>query len=199
MPEPPPPPPTPPAYTYAATDIGPRSQEERDLCDRARNPDWLYLGVLVASDVASITLDTQIFKSSTSMPVRFMGPTFVGLSFGATIGGGYLALPKCANTWVPSSPREGDVRTDWPIALALATVSAGFAPVMFGVEDGIWYTQWSPGERSARIVVASVSGFAGALLPYLLPPKTWRAAKELEHLRANVDSTGMFVGYTLNF
>lgn len=169
------------------------------MCDRARHPDWLYLGVLVAADVTSITLDSQVLKHSDAMPVRFMGPAFVGLSFGATIGGGYLALPKCSNTWVPSAPREGDVRKDWPIALALAGLSAGFAPVVFGVETGPWYTQWSPGERSARIVVASLSGFTGALLPYLLPPKTWRAAKELENLRAGADASGMFVGYTFKF
>lgn len=184
---------------YAATDIGPRNQEERDLCAKASHPDWLYLGGLIVADVGSIYLDAQFFKQSNAAPVRFLGPTFVGLSFGASIGGGYLALPKCSSTWVPSAGREGDVRHDWPVALALAGLSAGFAPIVFGIEAGQWYTQWSPAERSARIVVASVAGFTGALLPYLLPPKTWRAQKELQHLRASGDQTGMMFTYTLSF
>ncbi len=196
---PPPPPPTPPAYVWAATDIGPRSQEERDLCNKARHPDWLYLGGLVLADVASIYLDTQVFKASGEPGVRFFGPAVVGLSVGATIGGGYLALPKCSNTWAYNAPPEGDVRHDWPIALALAGLSAGVAPIVFGVETGPWQPDWTTTERSMRIVVASVSGFTGALLPYLLPPKTWRAAKQLEHLRAGGDQQGAFIGYSIKF
>jgi hypothetical protein len=50
-----------------------------------------------------------------------------------------------------------------------------------------------------RLILAGTGGALGALLPYLLPPKTWRAAKELEHLRAGADAHGAFVGYTIRF
>jgi hypothetical protein len=200
LPDVPPPPPTPPGYVYAATDIGPRSQEERDLCEKARHPDWIYLGVLALSDVASIYLDSQIFKASDTQMVRYLGPTFVGLSFGASIGGGYLALPKCSNTWSYGAPPEGNIRHDWPIAIALAAVSGAFAPMVFGTETGPWRQSWAVGERSGRLVVAGVSGVVGALIPYLIPPKTWRAAKEIENLRAGADQNGaLSLTYTIRF
>lgn len=52
-----------------------------------------------------------------------------------------------------------------------------------------------------RLVLASGFGIAGALLPYLLPPKTWRAAKELERLRAapTEDGRGAFVSWRVRF
>ena len=50
-----------------------------------------------------------------------------------------------------------------------------------------------------RLVLAGTGGAIGALLPYLLPPKTWRAKKELEHIRAGATAHGGFVGYTLSF
>lgn len=50
-------------------------------------------------------------------------------------------------------------------------------------------------ERQARLIVAGVAGFGGALLPYLLPPKTWRAARKLEQLRIGADTAGFSVGY----
>jgi hypothetical protein len=58
---------------------------------------------------------------------------------------------------------------------------------------------WSTSERSLRLVLAGAGGAIGALLPYLLPPKTWRAKKELEHLRAGATAHGGFVGYSLSF
>jgi hypothetical protein len=51
-----------------------------------------------------------------------------------------------------------------------------------------------------HLVVAGVAGFAGALLPYLIPPRTWAAARELERLRFEVDGRGNpFVGYVGTF
>jgi hypothetical protein len=43
--------------------------------------------------------------------------------------------------------------------------------------------------------------FTGALLPYVpfLSPKTWRAARELQNLRAATDGKSAYVGYTLRF
>ncbi len=52
-----------------------------------------------------------------------------------------------------------------------------------------------------RLGLASAFGVGGALLPYLLPPQTWRAAKELEHLRARPteDGRGAFVSWSVRF
>jgi hypothetical protein len=51
-----------------------------------------------------------------------------------------------------------------------------------------------------HIVVAGVAGVAGAFLPYLLPPRTWAAARELEHLRVEVDGRGdPFLGFVGTF
>ena len=50
------------------------------------------------------------------------------------------------------------------------------------------------------VVTAGLAGFAGALIPYLLPPTTWSAARELEHIRAGTDGTSaLSLGYTLAF
>ena len=43
-----------------------------------------------------------------------------------------------------------------------------------------------------HLVAAGVSGFGGALLPYLLPPSTWAASRELEKIRVGTDGRGGF-------
>ena len=50
----PPPPPPPPAYVYAATDERPRTPEEKKLCVKASEPDWLYLGASVVLTAGAI-------------------------------------------------------------------------------------------------------------------------------------------------
>jgi hypothetical protein len=96
-------PPAAPAYVYAATDFGPRSAEERDLCAKADHPDWLYLGGLVALNAASWYLDSQVLKhGSESSAVRLIGAGTAGLTWGAFITGAYLSLPKCEPNWVSS-------------------------------------------------------------------------------------------------
>ena len=50
-----------------------------------------------------------------------------------------------------------------------------------------------------RLVIASAAGIGGLLLPYLLPPRTWRAAQELRRFRAGADGHAAFVSYTLSF
>ena len=51
-----------------------------------------------------------------------------------------------------------------------------------------------------HIVAAGLSGFGGALLPYLLPPRTWSAARELDKLRFGADARGnVFVSYGVTF
>lgn len=198
MDAPPPPPPVRP-LVVAPSEIEPRTPEEERLCSKASSVDWLYMGGTVLLDVGSVYLDAFWLKQAEQPGVRLLGPAFVGLSIGATIGGGYLALPKCSPTWVPGDPAEGDIRQSAPLALSLALFSSAMAPLVVGIETGPLKTDWSVTERSSRLIVAGVAGFGGALLPYLLPPKTWRAKKELEHIRLSGDEHGAFVGYSVRF
>ena len=191
----------PPPYVYAATDYRPRGAREIDLCERASSVDWLYLIGSVLADAGSIVLDEVVFQVASSESVRLVGPSLVGLSWGLTVSGGYLALPKCSSDFVRSAPPEGRVGSDWPMALGLTLLSAATAPVIVGVETGTGTVTlpWSTTERSLRLVLSGAGGAIGALVPYLLPPKTWRAAKELEHIRAGVTLHGGFVGYAFSF
>jgi hypothetical protein len=197
---PPPPPPPPPAYVYAATDERPRGPRETELCAKASKPDWLYLGTGLLLTVAAITLDNEV-KYDHSIFVRQLGPSSVGLSWGFMLGGGYLSLPKCSMDYVPSVPPEGDVRATWPMAVAFAALAAVTAPVIVAVENGSPNPAWTDGERVTRVVLASGFGVAGALIPYLLPPKTWRAVRELQRLRAGAteDGRGGFVSWGVRF
>jgi len=204
-------PPSPPAaYAYAPGDIYPRGSREEDLCATASHPDWLYLGALVALDAASFYGgSTDTFKFADSAAVRYLGPAMIGLTWGATLGGGYLALPKCEPHWVSHAPREGGVRASWPLALSFALLAGATAPIVNGIAVGSCFDarcqgglpdKWDDTERSMHLVVAGVAGFGGALLPYLLPPRTWSAAKELDHLRVGADARGNVVlGITGSF
>jgi len=201
---PPPSPPAivaPPTFAYGATDFAPITAEEKDLCDTASRTDWLYLSGLVALDVASIYLDAVGLnnKGNGEPGIRMLGPAAVGLTWGATVSGMVLALPKCSPTWVAYAPPEGDVRNPWPLAFGLALLAGATAPVTVGIETGPPGGNWTVEERAGRIIVAGVAGFAGAFIPYLLPPKTWRAAKKLENIRAGADGREAFVGYSLRF
>ena len=197
---PPPPPPPPPAYVYAATDERPRGPRETELCAKASTPDWLYLGSGVLLTALAIKLDNTV-EDSNSIFVRQLGPSSVGLTWGFTLGGGYLSIPKCSMDYVQSPPPEGDVRVAWPMAVAFAAIAGITAPILVGVENGSPSPSWDNGERVTRVVLASAFGVGGALLPDLLPPKTWRAARELEHLRAGAtgDGRGGFVSWSVRF
>jgi hypothetical protein len=197
---PPPPPPSPPAYVYAATDERPRTPHEVELCAKASTTDWLYLATGLVLTAGSITVDT-VLRTTASEGVRYLGPSAVGLTWGFTLGGVYPSLPKCSSDYVSSPPPEGNVRTDWEIAFAFAALSGLTAPVVEATETGTIPEQWSNAERVMRLVLASGFGVVGALLPYALPPKTWRAAKELEHLRAGPteDSRGAFFSWRVVF
>ncbi len=100
-----------------------------------------------------------------------------------------------------AEPPEGDVRTNWEIAVIFAALSGLVAPVVVASETGTTPPQWSNAERASRLVLASGLGIGGALLPYLIPPKTWRAAKELAHLRASAsgDGRGAFLSWGVSF
>jgi hypothetical protein len=196
----PPPPPPPPAYVYAATDERPRGPREIELCRKASSPDWLYFGTSFLLTAGAIAGDT-FARSSTSEFVRDLGPSAVGLTWGFTLGGGYLSIPKCAPDYVQSLPPEGNARTDWEIAVAFAALAGLTAPIIMATETGTIPVTWSDAERVGRLVLSSGFGIGGALLPYLLPPKTWRAAKELERLRASAteDGRGAFVSWRIRF
>jgi hypothetical protein len=205
-----------PAYAYAPGDIYPVGERERELCAKADHPDWWYLGGLFVLDMASAfansrlgaaTLDptTHLYKPNVDSPfLRQLGPASIGLAWGATIGGGYLALPKCDPHWVSHAPREGDVRSPWPLALTLATVGGMFGASMTGVFTTLQRSSeemraWTTEERAARLWIGGISGFVGALVPYLLPPRTWSGARELANIRATADAHGAGIAYSVVF
>jgi len=200
---PPPPPPAPHAYVYAATDERPRTPEEKRLCATASGVDWLYLGAGVVLTAGAVAFDTYERGPSHGLPegIRYLGPASVGLTWGFTVGGLYPSLPKCSPDYVTGAPPEGSVRTDWEIAIIFAALAGLTAPFLEAIETGTIPPDWSNTERAMRLVLASGFGIAGALVPYLLPPKTWRAAKELEHLRASptADGHGGFVSWGVRF
>jgi hypothetical protein len=193
----PPPPPT-PVYAVAPSDIYPRSGREVELCAKASRPDYLYLGSLVALDIGALWFgSSDIVKFSSSVPLRtFVGPGIIGATWGATVTGAFLALPKCEPHWVGETPREGDVRTGWPLAIALALLAGATAPIVNAVAIGYNLPiEWSTPEREAHLAVAGVAGFAGALVPYLLPPTTLSAARELDKLRFGYDGRTGYLSY----
>jgi hypothetical protein len=196
------PPPPPAVYQSAAGDIYPRTKREAELCATASRPDWLYLGGLVALDVGAIWGgSSDLVKASSSIPVRaVLGPGVIGLTWGATVGGAWMALPQCSPTWVDAPPPEGQVRVHWPLALSLAVLAGITAPVVNGIAIGFDLpVAWSTFEREMHLVVAGVAGFGGALLPYVLPPSTWSAARELERIRVSADPHSAFIGYGREF
>lgn len=222
MDAPPPNLPDPPPYVYAASDSRPRQAREIELCSQASTTDWLYLSGLGAGLVGSITLDTLVFRPTgaqkekedynvwrariegdMSLPAaRTFGSGLVGLSVGALVGGFYLTLPKCDPHFAYGPPPEGSMRSTWPTALTLGLVSAVVAPLVVAIESASPYgyiSQWEVSERAIHFVVPAVTGFVGAFLPYLLPPRTWRAAREIERIRGGVTSGGAFVGYSFTF
>ena len=210
------PPPQPTTYVYAPGDIYPRGTHEEELCAKASHPDWFYLGGIAALDVGAVWAGSSApSKYSDSLVIRFTGPAMIGLTWGLTVGGTWLALPKCNGHWVGSPPREGDIRAEWPLALSLALLAGATAPIVNGIAIGSCFTapsatsigcqgglpaNWTTFEREMHVVTAGVAGFGGALLPYLLPPSTLRAAREIDRLRFGADGRGnVFVGYTMPF
>jgi hypothetical protein len=191
----------PSAYVYAATDERPRGPREEELCKTASEFDWLYSTTWFALDAGAIVLDQYVVQSAGSPAVRLLGPGLIGFMWGGFIGGTYLALPKCSPSLVRAPPPEGEVRRYWPAALALALLAGATAPFIVGIETGTGAVTdpWSTLERSGRLIAAGTAAFGGALVPYLIPPKTWRAAKELERIRVGASASGGFVSYTLRF
>lgn len=183
----------------AGTDLYPRDAEERALCSKASTPDWLYMAVPPFLVAGAIALDSQALKYQESSIVRMIGPFTVGLTWGTLVGSIYPSLPKCDAHWVPGAPVEGDVRATWPVATAFAMLAGATAPIVLGIETGGLPTNWETIERSMRLITSGLAAFGGALLPYLVPPKTWRAMKKLQDIRAGATKDGFFVGVGFTF
>jgi len=210
-------PPQPPA---APGDIYPRGDRERDLCRKASHPDWVYLAGLVAADAAAIYYGSRrsleiahpfshaspafgpaTFKTGDVL-VRLTGPAAIGLAWGATVSGVWLALPKCSLEWVGESPREGAVRESWPLNLAFALLAGATAPIVNAIASNSYGSQplgWSDAERELHIITAGVFGFGGAFLPLLFPPATTAAAREIDKIRLSGDGRSLYIGYATTF
>jgi hypothetical protein len=185
----------------APGDIYPRDAREAELCETASRPDWLYLGGLLALDAGAVVFASRDFiKNGSSVALRLTGPVAIGLTWGATIGGAWLALPKCSPRWIGESAREGGVRASLPLALSLALLAGVTAPVVTGIAVGPAPLEWTSLESQMHLLAAGVVAFGGALLPYVLTPRTWAAARELDHLRVGVDARGQpFAAYVGTF
>jgi hypothetical protein len=186
------------AQRIAATEYAPREGRERELCMQASRADTLYMAITAKAFLGSIIIQVAT-KNASDIGVRMLGPGFVGLSWGWMLGGGYLAFPKCHPNFVGDPPPEGGGRPAWPVAITLAALSGATAPMITGVVTGPLVSTWTTEERVTRLVVAGVSAVAGALLPYLLPPRTWRAARELERLRIEAGPQGAVLGWHTTF
>jgi hypothetical protein len=205
-PDPPSLPPSPAAFEAPDTrgsapgDIYPRTAAEHELCARASHPDWAYIAALGALDAGAIlfsSLGVVNAKGWGSYP-SMIGPLVLGTAWGATVGGLWLALPKCSPTWVGEPPPEGNVRADWPLAISLAALAGATAPMVNAIVVGSndLPLEWSTVERELHVIVAGVAGFGGALLPYLFPPRTFGAVRELDRIRVGMDGRGsVFFGY----
>lgn len=197
-------------YVYAATDHRPRTAEERELCETADHPDWLYIGALGLLNVGSVFFDKvttaepggasataspqeaqdaadaqRRYARDSSAALRLVSASTVGLTWGALVSGFYLALPKCNRNWVPSAPREGRVRANLPLSITLSALASATAPLFVAIETGPFSSSWGVPERSMRVLFPMATGLIGSLLPYipLLAPKTWRASLKLNDLR----------------
>ncbi len=185
----------------AATDLGPASPAEADLCARGSRVDWPYLGALALADAGSVVLDSQTLQGSAQAGVRMVGPALVGLTWGWTVGAFTMTLPQCSPRWLGALPPEGETRSRWPLAVSFSVLAAALGPVVIGLEtgEGSSTLAWSPGERVSRLVVAGAAGLVGSLLPYALPPAPYRAMRALSHLRAGGDAHGAVVSYAAAF
>ncbi len=168
------------------------------MCEKAAKTDWLYLSVAGLTTVGAVWLNGET-KFAPSVPIRFAGPATIGLSVGWLVGSLPLALPQCSETGMRFGGREGDVRSYFFLGASLALGSAALASITMAIATGQQPQEWSTLERSARVATASAFAFGGALLPYLLPPKTWRAAEELRKLRFEAGAESAFVGYSTSF
>jgi hypothetical protein len=183
---------------YAPGDIYARGEHERKLCEKAAKVDWLYLSVTGLTTVGAVWLNGET-KFAPSVPVRFAGPAAIGLSVGWLVGSLPLALPQCSETGMRFGGREGDVRSSFFLGASLALAGAALASVTMAVATGQQPQEWGTIERAGRVATTAAVAFGGALMPYLLPPKPWRAAQELRKLRFESGNNSALIGYTTSF
>ena len=191
--------PEPPGYVYAATDIRPRQTREIDLCKRAADFDYVYTGVMAAGLTASILVGTDQLKEAHQPGVRLLGPAAIGFFWGGFLSGGWLSLPKCDPLWAGGPPPEGDVRASWPLALTISMLVVATAPAVDYIFLGPVDTDWRVSERSARVFVAMGAGVLGSLFPYVVPPSTWAARKEIDRMRVTPVAGGAMLGWGTSF
>lgn len=189
----------PPAYTYAVTDLGPRQAREVQLCKDASTFDWQYTGAWLLGFLGSVYLNIGYLKHTNEPGIRLIGPGLVGFTWGGTLSGGYLSLPKCDPNWAPSIPPEGDVRATWPLATAITILAGATGPIMDFTFLGPVKSEWTVPERSARVFVGIGAGVLGSLLPYVLPPRTWAAKREIEKMRLEGIPGGAMLGWRTAF
>jgi hypothetical protein len=194
-----PPPPDPAPYVYGATDIRPRQTREIELCEKASTFDWQYTGAFAIGFGTSIYLNVDRLKHSQSVGLRLLGPALIGFTWGGLLSGGYLSLPKCDPLWADGPPPEGNVRAIWPLATAIAVIAGVTGPIMDYAFLGPVKVQWAVAERSARVLVAATTGILGTLFPYVLPPRTWSARKQIDRMRIEGTPSGASLTYTLQF
>jgi hypothetical protein len=182
----------------AADQLGPRDARERAACARASTVDVPYLLVAGALAVGGIAADVPL--RSADEGVRLLGPAALGLGWGFALGSIYPSLPKCGATWLASAPPEGTQRSSTLFAVSMALVAGVTAPLVLGIEQGFTFPEsWSVPERQGRLVIAGLSAFGGALIPYLVPPRPWAAWRELQSLRVGATPDGATVGYAVRF
>jgi len=195
----PPPPPTETPYVYAATDIRPRQQKEIELFEAASSFDWEYTGAFALAYGAATYLDVGPLKQSDTLALRLTGPALVGFTFGGFLSGGFLSLPKCDPLWAEGPPAEGNVRAIWPIATGISIISAIMGPILDYTFLGPVSLQWAVSERSARVFTAAGFGVLGSLFPYLVPPRTWAARKQIDRMRVMGTPAGAMLNYVVTF
>ena len=194
----------------APSEIYPRNAREKELCDAASRPDWLYTGGSVAFLLGSVYFDANVANESTSPVVRVVGPAAMGLSWGVFLGGIFPTLPKCSLTWVPNEPLEGSPRSRTYLAVSFAALAALSAPLLIGSEQSLMASvssgdkdkgrpEVSGEERRTQMFLGAGLGALGALIPYVLPPRPLRAIRALEQLRAEPYNTGFRLSYELRF
>jgi hypothetical protein len=192
-------PPDPPAYVYAATDYRPRQAREIELCRRASDFDWKYTGAMAVGFGVAEYLSLSVLKYQEEPGLRLIGPGLIGFFWGGFLSGGYLSLPKCDPLWADGAPPEGNIRATWPIATVITMLATVTAPVMDYAFIGPVPRYWTDLERSGRVYVAMGTGALGSLFPYLLPPRTWAAKKQIDRIRVGDVAGGPFFSYTLTF
>ena len=126
-------------------------------------------------------------KWSDSIPVRMSGPVMIGLTWGATVTGVWLALPKCEPHWVGESPREGTSAptgpspSPWPCSPASARPSSTPSPSAAAVgcrtaRKGCRRTGRRSSARCTSSRRASRASAARCSPIYFLPPRGRRPA-----------------------